>query len=77
MRALLNPGGTHQPSSLRPGARPRVVVAEGNFTGQELPETGVPIAGFRFGILPLRQSWFVRTRAGVTHQSAATLVHAA
>ena len=51
---------------------PRFVVAEGEFTGRQSPNTGVPNAGFRFSSGPVGSAWARWAQAGVVHHSAAT-----
>lgn len=56
---------------------PRFVVAEGEFTGRDFPETGVPNGSFRFHSAPMERAWSAWLRAGVTHHSVATSGHLA
>lgn len=54
---------------------PRFVVAEGEFTGREFPNTGVPNASFRFRRSSVEEAWSKWALAGVTHHSVATSGH--
>lgn len=56
---------------------PRFVVAEGVFTGGEMPKTGTPNAGFRFASGEVREAWARWAQAGVLHHSVATNAHIA
>ncbi len=51
---------------------PRFVVAEGEFTGRQSPNTGTPNAGFRCSSGPVGSAWARWAEAGVVHHSAAT-----
>lgn len=56
---------------------PRFVVAEGEFTGRDFPETGVPNGSFRFYSAPMERTWAAWLGAGVNHHSVATSGHLA